>query len=193
MPMAWGTETTFCTHATNESCDITPNGTLSFHGRRPNMESCQSFPLTAPEDTPPSSHNLLSRRVTSQRQESPRSTRPLPLAPFCHIQLTICHSPGSLSRPTVQLPTEHCASPPPYPIDAHCPQAAGQEYSHIPSPCLPCPGITNCKLKNHVPTYVERRKERREGGKGRRRQERREERWEGITGEGRGEEEATAA
>ena len=24
----------------------------------------------------------------------------------------------------------------------------------------------NCKIKNHVPTYVERRKERREGGRG---------------------------
>lgn len=62
-----------------------------------------------------------SRTVRSQRQESPRSYRPLLPAPFCHIQLTICQSPGSPSRPTVQLPTpDHF----PTPIDA-CPLSLG--------------------------------------------------------------------
>ena len=80
--MAWGTETTFCIHTTNGSCDITPNGTLSFHGHRPNMESCQSFPLTAPEDTPPSSHNLLSRRVNKSETGIPQEPQTPPPSPL---------------------------------------------------------------------------------------------------------------
>lgn len=98
-------------------CDITPIGVLSFHGHTPTWSPVSLFlQLLLELATPPSPHSLLSRTVRSQRQESPWSSRPLLLAPFCHIQLTICQSLGSLSRPTVQLPTQYCSSPPPPPI-----------------------------------------------------------------------------
>lgn len=101
MPIYWGTEKRLhILHLPSKLNQIiTSSGKLSFHGHTSNMESCQSFSPTAPGDTPPSPHNLLSRTVRSQRQESPRIPRPLLPAPFCHIQLTICQSPGSPSSP----------------------------------------------------------------------------------------------
>lgn len=52
-------------------------------------------------------HTLLSRTVSRQRWKSHRSSRPLPLSPLCHIQLTICQLPGPLlgSLSSCQLST----------------------------------------------------------------------------------------
>lgn len=85
--------------------DITPR-TLSFMAIDPTW-SPANLSLTAPEDTsslPQSPFQWICR---------PSGNRILDLLfPLCHIQLIHLPFSWSLSRPTVQLPTEHCASHP---------------------------------------------------------------------------------
>ena len=165
MPMRWGTEKKLSiSHLYHSPMVFCPSMATHQRGVLP------IFSPKCSEATSPSPHSLLSRTVRSQRQESPRSPTPLLLAPFCHIQLTICQSLGSPSRPTAANSILF-----PYP---HHPQMSivpglqgksikGRDFSHLPSPCLLCPGITI--TASFLPISVPlQRKGKRGGNEGRR-------------------------